>query len=70
MIKGLQYLSYEEMLRELDSFTLEKRRFQGDVIAGFQYLRKAYKQKRDQLFTWPNSDMTRGNSFKQKRGKI
>jgi len=51
MIQGLEYLSYEDRLRELGLFSLEKTRLQGDLVAAFQYLKGAYRQDGEGLFT-------------------
>ena len=36
----------------------------------FQYLKGAYKQEGDQLFTWLDSDRTTGSGFKLKEGRF
>ena len=50
MIRGLEHLSYEERLRELGLFSLEKRRLWEDLTVTFQYLKGAYKQEGGRLF--------------------
>ncbi|GAB0182732.1 hypothetical protein GRJ2_000738500 [Grus japonensis] len=70
LIRGLEHLSYEDRLRELGLFSLEKRRLQEDLIAAFQYLKGAYRKSGEGVFTRAWSDRTRGNVFKLKEGQF
>ena len=63
MIRGLQHLPYEDRLKKLGLFSLEKRRLRGDLIAAFQYLKGAYKQEGSQLLERVDNGRTRGKWF-------
>ncbi|KAK4820012.1 hypothetical protein QYF61_017391 [Mycteria americana] len=70
MIRGMEHLSYEETLRKLELFSLEKRRLQGDLIAAFQYLKGAYRKDGDRPFSKACCDRTRSNGFKLREGRL
>ena len=70
MIRRLEHLSYEDRLRKLWLFSLEKRRPWGDLIVAFQCLKGAYRKGGEGLFVRDCSDRTRGNSFKLEEGRF
>ncbi|KFV71873.1 hypothetical protein N307_15174, partial [Dryobates pubescens] len=70
MIIGLEHLSYEDRLKELGLFSLEKRRLRGDLIVAFQYLKGAYKKVGEGLLRISGSDKTRGNGMKLEVGRF
>jgi len=70
MIRGLEHLCYEERLRGLGLFSLEKRRLQGDLVAAFQYLKGACKKDGERHFSRACSNRRRDNGFKLKEGRF
>jgi len=68
MIKQLEHLSCEEGVWELGLFSLVKRRLWGDLVVIFQYLKEAYNQEGDRLFTLSDCERIRENGFKLKEG--
>ena len=61
---------YEDRLREVGLFSLEKRKLQGNLIAAFQYLREAYRKAWKGLFIRASSNWRRGDDSELDEGRF
>ncbi|KAJ7415164.1 hypothetical protein BTVI_38978 [Pitangus sulphuratus] len=70
MIRGMEHLCYEERLKELRLFSLEKRRLWGDLIVAFQYLKGVYEKAREGLLIRECNNRTRSKGLKLKDSRF
>ena len=70
MIRGQQGRAYEERLRDLNLFSLHKRRLRGDLVACYKLVRGDQQALGESLFPRALPVVTRNNGHKLAEGRF
>ena len=68
IIRGLETKPYEERLKELGMFSLEKRRRRGDMVALFKYLKGCHSEVGQDVFSIISECRTCNHGLKIEEG--
>ncbi|GAB0204784.1 hypothetical protein GRJ2_002944000 [Grus japonensis] len=70
MVKGLEGKTYEERLKSLGLFSLEKRSLKRDLITAYSFLTRGSEGAGTDLLPLVTSDRTQGNGMKLQQGRF
>ncbi len=68
LVRGLHHVPYEERLRQLNLFTLERRRLRADLILAFKFFKGEVDLNPSELFLHPPRADLRGHTDRLLQG--